>query len=403
MLRLIVVEKLLSDHKIEFAHIKSGHETPKYAVACWAKGQPEDGWTNRDDEFTYQKCRQFEYGKIQPSQQLAFGKLTGAAKVAKGQGCDYIWIDHCCIDQSNAKDVEMSINLRYQWYAEAEVCLVYLPDGMLSSDPCERLVLDVGIRVCRWFYTSWSTAVMLASKHINFYDRDWQQFGTIQKQSSYEGRLEKFENEIQVITSIHHKALSGSVPVSEYSVAARISWARGPMGPSDFEQVEDLAYSLVGLFGVHLTPNYGEGGNMAFHRLAAKIMQSTSDLSILSWEDDYAKGPLGALPYIPLGEAWGSCYNEFFPPVPSQHPLRMTEKGVRVTAVLYPVKTAEGDRYWMPLGNAKSGHSPGLLFQQIDKSTYQRTSKRRKTFDISELLPSPSPTTFHITTLASLS
>jgi hypothetical protein len=47
---------------------------------------------------------------------------------------------------------------------------------------------------------------------------------------------------------------------------------------------EDLAYSLLGLFGVNMPILYGEGERNAFFRLQVMIFQSFSDHSILAWK-----------------------------------------------------------------------------------------------------------------------
>ncbi|KAI0859883.1 hypothetical protein F4860DRAFT_525683 [Xylaria cubensis] len=403
MLRLIVVDKLLSDCEIVFTHVESSHATPKYAVACWVKGQPkDDGWFKNDngDDFTYETCCQFEYKKIHPSQELAFKTLTEAGKVARQQGCGYIWIDHCCIDQSDAEDVARSINLRYQWYAEAEACLVYLHDAPLDPDPCKRIWIRED-KACQWFRLTWSRPVILASKQLNFYDSAWKPIGTFQKPSSSDQRpLEGLGKEVQRITSIAPGALLGSVPLSKYSVATRISWAKEAM--IYLEREEDVAYSIVGIFGVNLTPNYGEGGNMAFHRLAAKIMQGTPDLSILAWKEFSSilgsDKPFGALPHPWMGITWPLYYREI-PPMPSHYPLSMTEKGVQVTAVLYTFKKPRKDRYFISLGDPDIwGRYPGITLRQIDQSTYQRDADWLEKVDILELTPSTGPMRFYITT-----
>ncbi|TRX92303.1 hypothetical protein FHL15_006918 [Xylaria flabelliformis] len=405
MLRLIVVDKLLSDNEIVFTYIESSHATPKYAVACWVKGQPKgagfDAFIHAsDNDFTYEKCCQFEYKKIHPSQELAFKTLTEAGKVAKQQGCDYIWIDHCCIDQSDTEYVTRSINLRYQWYAEAEVCLVYLHDSPLDSDPCKRLWICEE-RGCLWFHSTWSRPVILASKQLNFYDSAWKPIGTFQKQSSSDQRpLEGLGKEVQRITSIAPGALLGSVPLSKYSVATRLVWAEEPI--PFIEPPEDVAYSMVGIFGVSLTPNYGEGGNRAFHRLAAKIMQVTSDLSILAWKESCtilgSDEPLGALPHPITDSIWPKYYRDFHP-MPSNYPLSMTEKGVQVTAVLCKYKQPWKDGYFMSLGGSDiGGWYFGFDLRQIDQSTYERESGWLGKVAALKLTPSTGPMTFYITT-----
>lgn len=46
-------------------------------------------------------------------------------------------------------------------------------------------------------------------------------------------------------------------------------------------RVEDVAYSLMGVFDVSLQIAYGEGGDRAFYRLIEAIMQA-SDPSVLN-------------------------------------------------------------------------------------------------------------------------
>ncbi|KAK5161406.1 hypothetical protein LTS14_001202 [Recurvomyces mirabilis] len=65
---------------------------------------------------------------------------------------------------------------------------------------------------------------------------------------------------------------------SMFSIAARMSWASG----RDATRVEDVAYSLLGLFGINMPLLYGEGEN-AFNRLQQEIIRSSSDESIFAW------------------------------------------------------------------------------------------------------------------------
>ena len=47
-------------------------------------------------------------------------------------------------------------------------------------------------------------------------------------------------------------------------------------------RVEDRAYSLMGIFGVHMTTIYGEG-ERAFQRLQEEIMKQSIDPSLFAW------------------------------------------------------------------------------------------------------------------------
>ena len=53
-------------------------------------------------------------------------------------------------------------------------------------------------------------------------------------------------------------------------------------------RLEDRAYSLMGIFGVHMSLLYGEK-EKAFIRLQQKIMKTTADQSLFAWKDPSLK------------------------------------------------------------------------------------------------------------------
>ena len=63
------------------------------------------------------------------------------------------------------------------------------------------------------------------------------------------------------------------------SVAARMSWA----SRRTTTRPEDIAYSLMGIFGVNMPILCGEGGEEAFVRLQKEILQFSDDESIFAW------------------------------------------------------------------------------------------------------------------------
>lgn len=63
-------------------------------------------------------------------------------------------------------------------------------------------------------------------------------------------------------------ALRGS-SLLHCTVAQRVSWA----SKRETTRREDTAYSLLGLFDVHLAPTYGEGETKAFMRLQEEILK----------------------------------------------------------------------------------------------------------------------------------
>lgn len=63
------------------------------------------------------------------------------------------------------------------------------------------------------------------------------------------------------------------------SVAQKMSW----VSLRTTARVEDMAYCMLGIFGVHMPPLYGEGRN-AFRRLRIELLQVSDDESIFAWK-----------------------------------------------------------------------------------------------------------------------
>ena len=62
------------------------------------------------------------------------------------------------------------------------------------------------------------------------------------------------------------------------SIAERMSWASS----RKTTRVEDIAYSLIGIFDISMPLLYGEGSK-AFRRLQEEIMKHSDDQSLLAW------------------------------------------------------------------------------------------------------------------------
>jgi hypothetical protein len=41
---------------------------------------------------------------------------------------DWIWVNTCYIKQENAAELSKAVNLMFEWYRNAELCLAYLVD-----------------------------------------------------------------------------------------------------------------------------------------------------------------------------------------------------------------------------------------------------------------------------------
>lgn len=193
-------------------------------------------------------------------------KVSGCCDQARADGYDYVWIDTCCIDKTNSVELHEAINSMFKWYQGAAICYVYLadvPTGDEIHNPSSRF------HTSRWFQRGWTLQELLAPLRLRFYDNDWLFLGT-------KGEL---CDVIEDITGIPSPYLLGIHELHHASIAQRMSWAATRVTKRE----EDIAYCLLGVFGIVMSMIYGEGHN-AFRRLQEEIIRKhTSDDSILAW------------------------------------------------------------------------------------------------------------------------
>ncbi|OJT14791.1 Vegetative incompatibility protein HET-E-1 [Trametes pubescens] len=204
-------------------------------------------------------------------------KIKGICKVAREAGYKLIWIDSVCIDKSSSAELAEAINSMFGLYRLSDVCYVYLADVHEQQVGSGRYETEFQFHQSRWHTRGWTLQELLAPKEVVFFTASWTLLGT------------KFSlmDTLQSRTGIDCDILLGRAPLDSVSVARRMSWAAG----RNTTRVEDEAYSLLGIFGVHLSPIYGEGRN-AFLRLQEEIMKTIPDQSIFAW------GELCSMPSI---------------------------------------------------------------------------------------------------------
>jgi hypothetical protein len=201
-------------------------------------------------------------------------KIEGCCMQALRHGRNYVWIDTCCIDKSSSAELSEAINSMWSWYEKAAVCYAYLSDVPFGD---EIRLEDSFFRRSRWFTRGWTLQELLAPDRVLFYGSSWNFLG--QKSSATIDR--HFVNVLSDITGIPSTYLrtgDNGWPIESASIAQRMSWAAG----RKTTRVEDVAYSLLGIFSVNMTMLYGEG-NRAFTRLQEEIMKSSPDESIFAW------------------------------------------------------------------------------------------------------------------------
>jgi hypothetical protein len=219
-------------------------------------------WGPEEEEIIFEAV---ESGTIDKTKK-GFFKLQKCCEQAKKDGCDYAWVDTCCIRSSDFTELGKSINSMFRWYKEATICYGYLADvpaGTNCNDP------EGSFFRSRWFKRGWTLQELLAPETMQFYDMEWNAIGTRDELSSA----------IEKITRIPRPVLQGWQGLHETSVAQRMSWAAN----RSTKEREDIAYCLLGLFGVNMSLIYGEGPESAFARLQEEIMKKVRDDSILAW------------------------------------------------------------------------------------------------------------------------
>lgn len=172
------------------------------------------------------------------------------------------------VDHSNNSEITEAINSMFDWYAGAQVCYALLSDVDTSS----HVSLDQHnaveqLRESRWFTWGWTLQELLAPVSVRFFASDW---GAI-------GSRESLLQVLAEIIGIDGAVLAQKKPLSECSVAQKLSWA----SRRQTTRAEDLAYCLLGIVDVKMPLLYGEGQS-AFRRLQEEILKGSSDLAVLA-------------------------------------------------------------------------------------------------------------------------
>jgi hypothetical protein len=205
-------------------HEFQGVSIPKYAILSHR-------WEGEEVSF-----RDMQNGKG-PGMR-SFAKIKGCCTQAAADGWKYVWIDSCCIDKSSSAELSEAINSMFKWYETAEVCYVYLSDVPANNE--DPQLQDSAFRLSKWFTRGWTLQELLAPSVVIFFNCDWIDIGT--KWSLY--------NTITSITKIEPL-----VGFKTACIAQKMSW----VSQRETTRVEDMAYCMMGLFGVNMPPLYGEG------------------------------------------------------------------------------------------------------------------------------------------------
>ncbi|KAJ8129488.1 hypothetical protein O1611_g4143 [Lasiodiplodia mahajangana] len=235
-------------------------DIPHYAILSHT-------WGPSDEEVTFQDIL---HGR--GKRKSGYGKIRFCAEQAARDGLEFFWVDSCCIDKSSSAELSEAINSMFNWYYNAAKCYAYLSDVSVSTvtgnDLFSQRARKYAFQRSRWFTRSWTLQELLAPPSVEFFARSWERVGD---------RI-TLREDIHHATKIPIRAFEGT-PLSQFTVNERMSWA----ARREAKREEDTAYSLLGIFNVHMPVLYGEGRESAFGRLRKEIDQSTEQVKLRSF------------------------------------------------------------------------------------------------------------------------
>lgn len=198
-------------------------------------------------------------------------KLQTFCRTADKAGYRWAWSDTCCIDQTNQREFEKSINSMFRWYHNSSLTFVYLWDVSPSSYPG-------GLTQSAWITRGWTLQELLAPTVIRFFNRDWTPY-----------LLDPHANHKESDVIMGEIASAVGVPANDL-LAFRpssddVRWKLHMASTRDTFVPEDAAYCLFGIFKVimHVIP--GETQQQAIGRLLQQIItcSKSGDVGCLAW------------------------------------------------------------------------------------------------------------------------
>ncbi|KAG1750244.1 kinase-like domain-containing protein [Suillus lakei] len=227
------------------------------------------------------------WGESEPTfQDLKSGKREGASyeklekfcAKAKEHGCRLAWSDTCCINKESSSELDEAIRSMYRWYREAYICIVHLA----QSESLETLGND------EWFIRGWTLQELLAPLRMRFY------YGPRWTPLTHNPND---KDDAKVVDALSHIT---NIPVNDlrnFCPGPNRAWEKMTWAASrKTTRIEDVAYSLIGIFDISMAVAYGEG-DRAFKRFMAELVEKCKEWQILVWA--------GGLPGCPTEP---SCY-----------------------------------------------------------------------------------------------
>ncbi|QIX02555.1 hypothetical protein AMS68_008072 [Peltaster fructicola] len=267
-----------------------------------------------------------------------YRKIKAFCQHAAREGYEFAWADTCCIDKLSSAELQEAINSMWRWYREASICYVYLHDVQRSN--------SMWYHDAEWFTRGWTLQELLAPEYTTFFDQDWEKIGN----------RDTLTVKISRATGIPVYILRDPGLIPRQSIAARMSWAAG----RKTTKIEDRAYSLLGLLGVHMPIIYGEQ-EASMARLQ-RLLLDRNDETLFAWSSA-AEGYHGFLAPSPDAFAGSGRLEPTQTYELGRHPFKSTDAGIRLTTEYLLPYTA--DVWVVPINCGSDGRRVGLFLRLL--------------------------------------
>ncbi|KAG1851879.1 hypothetical protein DFJ58DRAFT_746221 [Suillus subalutaceus] len=211
-------------------------------------------------------------------------KLQRFCRTAKVvHNCEFAWSDTCCIDKQAAQN----------WMNPSAPCFADLAALQLQEKgKSGEKAVDA------WFERGWTLQELIAPLQIKFYGKNWTPLiqGSTNDRNNRNSKV--IMKKISTLTDIHMDDLESFTPGID-RVPEKMLWA----SRRRTTRIEDVAYSLIGIFDISLMIAYGEG-NRAFFRLMEEVIKRYDKWDVFLWSGRCSRYN-AALPDAPHSYAAG--------------------------------------------------------------------------------------------------
>ncbi|KAF1819122.1 uncharacterized protein K489DRAFT_296247, partial [Dissoconium aciculare CBS 342.82] len=235
-------------------------------------------WT--DDELTYADFADNRHNESFLGEVAAGLENNGRLKILRLcqfvrlriPSIKHLWIDTVCINRKDNQELQESIPAMYHWYLSASVCLAYMSDVEFGADVLSNSgypLWEQQFRGSVWHTRGWTLQELLAPKLVLFLDASQQVIG-------YKGMADSARDlnlPLELRDCLHGRLADATgIPIHYFEDPVHVERANGELIGQWMSQrrtalPEDMAYCLLGLYGLSMPINYGEGIERAKERL----------------------------------------------------------------------------------------------------------------------------------------